>query len=186
LGYNRRAKYLWQAAQKIMSDFSGEFPCSLAELTSLPGVGRNTAGAVLTYAFNEPIVFIETNIRSVYFYHFFADRTDIKDCELLPLIEQTLDVKQPREFYWSLMDYGTYLKAQKFGQIKHSKHYTKQSKFEGSARQLRGKALRLLTDGPLAEKRLLAELADDRATTVLAQLSDEGFVVKRGRSFRLA
>jgi A/G-specific adenine glycosylase len=71
LGYNRRAKYLHESAKKIVSDFEGKIPQSYEKLTSLPGVGPNTAGAILAYSYNQPVVFIETNIRTVYFHHFF-------------------------------------------------------------------------------------------------------------------
>jgi A/G-specific adenine glycosylase len=75
LGYNRRAKFLWQAAQQI--DQLGQFPNTLQDLVKLSGIGVNTAGAILAYAFNQPAVFVETNIRTVYTHHFFEDRTDI-------------------------------------------------------------------------------------------------------------
>ena len=65
LGYNRRAKYLHDAAKMIMAEFSGIFPTTYDELVKLPGVGPNTAGAIMTYAYNQPVVFIETNVRTV-------------------------------------------------------------------------------------------------------------------------
>lgn len=58
-------------------------PDTLEELVKLPGIGINTAGAILAYAFNRPVVYIETNIRTVYLHHFFADRFDIDDKEPL-------------------------------------------------------------------------------------------------------
>lgn len=111
LGYNRRAKYLWQAAQAIADDFGGKFPDSRDQLVQLPGIGANTAGAILAYAFNQPTVFVETNIRTVYLHHFFADTEAISDVQIRKLLEQTLDHEQPREFYWALMDYGASLGA---------------------------------------------------------------------------
>src|SRR6266550_351214 len=73
LGYNRRAKFLHAAAQVVVEKYGGVIPATFTELVTLPGVGKNTAGAVLAYAYNQPVVFIETNIRSVFFHHFFAD-----------------------------------------------------------------------------------------------------------------
>ena len=67
LGYNRRAKYLHDAVKMVMESYGGTFPRTDEELRTLPGVGPNTAGAILAYAFNKPAVFIETNVRSVYF-----------------------------------------------------------------------------------------------------------------------
>ena len=70
LGYNRRAKFLLTAAIKITTEYGGFFPQTKDELVTLPGVGQNSAGAILAYAFNQPAIFIETNIRSVFFHHF--------------------------------------------------------------------------------------------------------------------
>lgn len=63
LGYYRRARHLHQAAQIIVSSYGGEFPCKLEELMQLPGIGRYTAGAILSLAFNRPVAIVETNIR---------------------------------------------------------------------------------------------------------------------------
>lgn len=71
LGYNRRAKYLHDSAQYIVATCNSLFPSHEQELLKLPGVGKNTAGAICAYAFNQPALFIETNIRTVYIYHFF-------------------------------------------------------------------------------------------------------------------
>lgn len=73
LGYNRRAKFLHEAAQSVIREYNGEIPASYDDLVSLPGVGPNTAGAVLAYSFNQPVVYIETNIRTVYFEHFLKE-----------------------------------------------------------------------------------------------------------------
>lgn len=174
LGYNRRAKYLWQAAQKVAE--GRRFPATLQELVRLPGIGPNTAGAILAYAYNQPVVFVETNIRTVYIHHFFADRTDVSDKETTQLIEQTLDREHPREFYWALMDYGTHLKTTIGNLNKASKHYAKQSKFHGSRRQLRGQVIRLLGERPLPLADLSAAVPDERLQSVLDDLVREGLV----------
>jgi len=54
LGYYRRARQLHQAAQRIMADHAGEFPRTAAALRGLPGIGRYTAGAIASIAFDEP------------------------------------------------------------------------------------------------------------------------------------
>lgn len=174
LGYNRRAKFLHQAAKAIVE--RGNFPQTLDELVQLPGVGKNTAGAILAYSFNQPIVFIETNIRTVYIHHFFADRTDIDDKELLPIIETTLDHEHPREWYWALMDYGSYLKTTIGNLSKNSRHYTKQSAFHGSVRQLRGQVLRVLADGDQTYDQLYAVIGDKRLIIVLDDLVKEALI----------
>ena len=110
LGYNRRAKFLHEAAKQIVE--LGEFPHDEAGLLALPGVGKNTAGAIRAYAYNQPAVFIETNVRAVYIHHFFADSDTVDDKDIRELLEETVDREYPRDFYWALMDYGTRLKKQ--------------------------------------------------------------------------
>lgn len=138
LGYNNRGLRLQKLAQIIIKDFNGILPKTKSELEKLPGVGPYTAGAILAFAYNKPEVFIETNIRRVFIHHFFSDEYDISDKQLFPLIEEVLDIKSPRLWYWSLMDYGSQIpKQEKFNPNKQSKHYTKQSKFSGSVREMR-------------------------------------------------
>lgn len=184
LGYNRRAKFLWQCAQQVVAEHGGKLPGTSAELVKLPGIGANTAGAVLAYAFNKPVVFVETNIRTVFIYHFFADRESVSDREVLDLVTRTLP-ENPREWYWALMDYGTHLK-QTIGNLNTlSKHYTKQSRFEGSKRQIRGQVLRLLGNKPHSLAGLKTEVPDPRLPTVLDDLVAEGFITGTPRRYRL-
>lgn len=185
LGYNRRAKYLHELAKQVT--LLGELPDTLQELVKLPGIGKNTAGAILAYAFDQPVVYIETNIRTVYLHHFFADRIDVDDKELLPLIERTLEQSQPRIWYSALMDYGTFLKKQGLGRIDASKHYRKQTIFEGSLRQMRGRIIRALTKGSLNVNDLqYAVEADERFEIALSQLIDESLVVKQHNRYMIA
>ena len=186
LGYNRRAKFLWQLAGQVVEEHDATLPQDVAKLVQLPGIGKNTAGAICAYAWNKPEVFIETNVRTVYFHHFFADRHDIADHEVASLVARTIDEQQPRLFYWAVMDYGTYLKGVAAPTIHRSKHYTKQSKFEGSRRQVRGQIIRCLTDGPATLAMLLEQVEDERTPEVINDLLREGMVAKQGKSFRLA
>ena len=185
LGYNRRAKFLWQAAKQIVEKWNGQFPHSIGELALLPGIGKNTAGAILAYAFNEPNVFIETNIRTVYIHHFFGDQANVADKDILELVQETLDYQSPRVWYWMLMDYGAYLKQTVGNVSRASKTYSKQPKFVGSLRQLRGHVLRLLANGPVDQKTLLKQLADARAEMVLRTLESEGMIRYDGRTYEL-
>ena len=176
LGYNRRAKYLWQTAQMVYT--RGSFPKTQAELIKLPGVGVNTAGAILAYAFNEPTIFIETNIRTVYIHHFFKDQENVPDKAILELVAQTLDAEHPREYYGALMDYGTWLKTHV--RTNHqSKQYALQSKFEGSKRKIRGQVIRELTAKDMTKFELHAIIRDERLDSVLAELVNEEMIVKK-------
>ncbi len=142
LGYNRRAVNLQKAAQVIIKDYNGTFPKNRKDLEALPGVGPATAGDLLAFAYNIAVPLIETNIRSVYIHCFFNDQKDIDDKDILPLIDKTLDKKNPREWYYGLMDYGAMLKATRVNPSRRSKHYAKQSPFKGSNRELRSKILK--------------------------------------------
>lgn len=75
LGYNRRAKYLKQAAEKIVNEFDGEFPRDPEDLQELPGVGPYTANAVASFAFNNGGPVFDTNVRRV-LYRFYGKAPD--------------------------------------------------------------------------------------------------------------
>ena len=61
LGYYSRARNLRAAAKEIVGRFGGKFPRSAQDLLTLPGVGRYTAAAILTFAFDEPVGIVEAN-----------------------------------------------------------------------------------------------------------------------------
>ena len=179
LGYNRRALAMLATANSIITNHNSEFPNNLEELQELPGIGPYTASAIRTFAYNSPEIFIETNIRTVFLYHFFFGESDISDLQILSLVELSLDQDNPRDWYYALMDYGAYIKSTLGNQNKRSKHYSKQSKFEGSKRQLRGEILRLLSeknsllikDVYTVSKRTKKETAE-----IIADLMKEGFI----------
>ncbi|MBI2344571.1 A/G-specific adenine glycosylase [Candidatus Dependentiae bacterium] len=144
LGYNSRGLRLLQAAQIVENKFHGILPDDLDILKSLPGIGPNTAGSISAFAFNKPVSFIETNIRTVFLHEFFKKQELVRDKEILKLVEQTVDKNNPRDWYYALMDYGVYLKKKLKINNKKSKHYVQQSKFVGSRRQVRGAIVRIL------------------------------------------
>ena len=187
LGYNRRAKFLHALAREIVTNHRGTFPRTTVELETLPGIGPYTARAVAAFAYNIPDVFIETNIRSVYIHHFFPNKKAVSDKELIPSIKRTLDDKHPREWYWALMDYGSYLKSEGVRVHRKSHHYARQSRFEGSKREVRGMILRALTEGSYTKKQLSVRTKKDitRIEEVLGDLSREGLVTKQRQKFVL-
>jgi A/G-specific adenine glycosylase len=180
MGYNRRALYLHQLAQAVVAEHGGQLPDDPAILRRLPGIGPGTAGAIAAFAFNAPVVFIETNIRRVFIHHFFADTDGVRDAELLPLIERTLDHTNPREWYYALMDYGSHLATTIPNPNRRSHHYTRQSRFEGSDRQIRGAIVRLLLEFPvLTAQDVVNRFPSDppeRIMRILDQLTAEGFL----------
>jgi A/G-specific adenine glycosylase len=157
----------------------------LEGLVSLPGVGKNTAGAIMAYAYNLPVVFIETNIRTVLIHHFFADRADVGDVELRQVLEQTLEREQPREWYWALMDYGSQLKQTHGNLSRQSRHYVKQSPLLGSRRAIRGQVLKLLQQSSKNYMQLSREITDPRLLEVLALLESEQLIHTHGDYYQL-
>ncbi|MDQ5886196.1 MAG: A/G-specific adenine glycosylase [Patescibacteria group bacterium] len=210
LGYNRRVKYLHMASKQVMNDFEGNIPRDILELELLPGIGKNTAGAICAYAYNQPVSFIETNIRSVYIYYFFKNVEEVHDKDILLLVDKSIQliscweeqpeirinsvpgalrnpdgVSQYREWYWALMDYGTYLKSHIGNTSRKSKTYSKQSRFEGSVRQIRGTILKMLSSGSQSYNQLHNKVNDDRLDNVLLDLENEGFIIKQKLLYQL-
>jgi A/G-specific adenine glycosylase len=200
LGYNRRAKFLHEAARMIVK--LEHFPQDEAELMKLPGVGKNTAGAIRAYAFNQPAIFIETNVRAVYIHHFFANSDLVDDKQIIQKMKETVPWAEgkeqpderiysvpgamrktaglsygPKAFYWSLMDYGSYLKSQGVTPNR-SRHYKKQAPLKGSIREVRGQILTILSESDtvmsLLEKRYEN---DDRFNVALDGLINDGLVM---------
>jgi A/G-specific adenine glycosylase len=154
LGYNRRAVNLHRAAKRIAAE---GWP---ADLTELPGVGSYTAQAIRRFAFGEPVLPEDTNVRRV--------------------LERTGGTFGP-ESAQALMDLGATVCLARVPRCRacplaadcpsRGRRYEplrKQPRFEGSFRQRRGRALRLVADGP----RPLVEL--DREA--IAALERDGLV----------
>ncbi len=66
LGYYRRARQLHDAAQRVVEQYQGQFPRDIAQVRSLPGIGRYTAGAILSIAFDDRQPILEGNTLRLY------------------------------------------------------------------------------------------------------------------------
>jgi len=188
LGYNRRGRYLKLAAETITSEFNGQVPRSLKELRTLPGIGPYTAGAILCFAYNEPVVFIETNIRSALLHFFFHDEQKVPDSQLLPILEQALDWQNPRIWYYALMDYGAQLKKVISNPNRRSAHYSRQSPFKGSLREARGFIVRELAEkGPASLECLAASttIEYERLKNALESLQKEHMVAEQAGLYHI-
>ena len=179
LGYNRRGMFLHKTAQLIEKDFNGIIPNDPKILVTFPGIGPATAASICAFAYNVPTIFIETNIRTVFIQYFFHEKKLVHDKELFPLVAQSLDYENPREWYYALMDYGVMLKQTIGNFSRKSVHHGKQSKFEGSDRQIRGAIIKLLTSQTIVTKEQLITLLQKdpmRVEKIIAQLLSEKLI----------
>ncbi|MFM2374478.1 MAG: hypothetical protein RLZZ234_473 [Candidatus Parcubacteria bacterium] len=188
LGYNRRAKLLHECAHVLVREHRGIFPQTTSELQALPGIGPYTAHAIVAFAFNQEAVMIETNIRTVFIYHFFRTTAGVvSDHELLPLIARMQDTTHPRAWYSALMDYGTHLKKSVGNISRRSAHHVTQKPFKGSDREVRGAIMRALADESYSRASLVRVVGHPalRVHAQLQKLRQEGMVISEGRKYRL-
>ncbi len=66
LGYYARARNLHRAARQIVEEFGGQLPARSSDLLRLPGIGRYTAGAILSMAFGQPEPAVDGNVKRVF------------------------------------------------------------------------------------------------------------------------
>jgi A/G-specific adenine glycosylase len=173
LGYQRRAKAVHHIArtEKVL-------PKNYEELLSLTGIGTYTASAICAFAyttFSHPV--LETNIRTALIDYFYKEQEKIHDKDLYVLLSRLalhVRVKEvgARTWYYSLMDYGAYLKQIRVSHNTKSVHYTKQSVYKGSTRELRAKVL-----FAVVHKESLP--VDSRVEGVIATLIQEGYLIKK-------
>ena len=192
LGYNRRALFLKRAAEIMVCEHHGRVPRSVEALEQFPGIGAYTARAVLCFAFDEPTVFLETNIRTVFIHHFFAERVKrgsaVSDSELEALVRAALETRRsPREWYFALMDYGAHLKKTVGNLNRASAHYARQSRFAGSEREARGRTLKLLLAGARSADEIvsISKLSRERISCALSSLGHDGLIAKDSGRYSL-
>ncbi len=109
LGYYSRARNLHRAAQILVERHSGNFPKSIEELLTLPGIGRYTAGAIVSFAFDMPAPILEANTLRLYcrLLGFRGDpRSTFGQKRLWAFAESLVPTKTPGEFNQALMDLG--------------------------------------------------------------------------------
>ncbi len=149
LGYNRRARYLKEAAKKVVTGFGGNIPRDPHVLETFPGIGHYTARAVACFAYGQCEPFLDTNIRRVAI-HFLLYRSKIgtkaiHEADVLEWLGRYEPKRGKRDWYYALMDYGReVLGGKKDNPNRRSVHYRTQSRFEGSRRYVRAKIVAYL------------------------------------------
>lgn len=186
LGYPRRARFLHAIAKIAVEKYGGNLPYTMTveELDELPGIGPYTANAVYVFSQNKRGLCIETNIRTVYIHHFWKDVEGVSDIDILKKIEKTLPDTNFRDWYYALMDYGSYLKRNGIRNNSKSKHYVKQRAFKGSMREVRSAVLDTILSGAkgVSQKKLYDLPFDNtKIDEVVLALEKEGFIKKTPR-----
>ncbi len=107
LGYYARARNLHRAAQMIVQDYGGQFPERVEDAMLLPGIGRTTAGGILSAAFDLPVAILDGNVKRVVAR---LIALPVPPAKALPHLwqvsESLLDQRSPRDFNQALMDLG--------------------------------------------------------------------------------
>ncbi len=161
LGYNRRARNLWQCARDIVAHHGGRMPREIDALRSLPGIGRYTAGAIASFAFGAREAAVDVNVRRVLSRALLGvDRAD--DATAWRLAAGVLP-RNAATWNHALMDIGAMFcrakpacaecplrnacafKRRGAGRI-NSTATGRTERFEGSRRQQRGRVIRALVD----------------------------------------
>ena len=196
LGYNRRALALKRCAEVCSQQYGGQLPRSTEELLALPGIGPATAGGIRAFAYGEPGLYLETNVRTVFLHELFPGQSDVPEKLIAPHVERTCSADDPRGWYYALLDYGSYLKSVLPNPSRRSKHHSKQSKFEGSRRQKRAELVRVVLAQRMATlpqlQQALAEFeaahgrsepAMELTESIAADLVAEGFFALKGELY---
>ena len=109
LGYYARARNLHRAARQVVADYGGRFPDTVEQLSRLPGVGRSTAGAIRSIAFQQPAAILDGNVKRVLARHAaiagWPGKTSVLN-DLWRLAEIYTPAQHCREYSQAMMDLG--------------------------------------------------------------------------------
>jgi len=111
LGYKVRGKWLKDIAEIIVKKWQGKFPDTLEALQELPGIGRYTAGAIMSFAFQQDAPIVDTNVERVVSRVFGVHKTDFSrhsdyQKTLWELAHRVIPSQKGHVFNQALMDFG--------------------------------------------------------------------------------
>ena len=196
LGYNLRAVRLHGIARQVMADFGGELPRSVDGLLALDGIGRYTAGAVVCFAYEQPVAMVDTNVRRVLSRVFGVEPAAVER-----MAQSVVPVKHEHAYIWNqaLMDLGATLCRARAplclvcpllsdcpGPSTQTAPARAQADFRSSNRYYRGRILDELRGAASLSLEVLAARVDDRRD-LIERLAAEGLLQLDGQgSVRLA
>lgn len=109
LGYYARARNLHRCAQQVCEQFAGEFPADITTLQALPGIGRSTAAAIASIAYEQPTAILDGNVKRVLARHRavpgWPGEKPVAD-QLWTIAEDYMPSKRCRDYTQAIMDLG--------------------------------------------------------------------------------
>lgn len=109
LGYYARARNLHKTAQQVATQFGGQFPTTFDDIIALPGIGRSTAGAILSLALNQHYPILDGNVKRVLARHFaiagWPGKKEVEN-QLWTISTAVTPAKQVGAYNQAMMDMG--------------------------------------------------------------------------------
>lgn len=109
LGYYARARNLHKTAQIVRDQYQGQFPTNFADVVALPGIGRSTAGAILSSVLNQPYPILDGNVKRVLSRYFavagWAGEKSVEN-HLWSLSQEVSPSQRIADFNQAMMDIG--------------------------------------------------------------------------------
>ena len=180
LGFNNRAKWIYQATEKVVEEYEGVLPEGREELKELPGIGPYTSRAIRIFAHNKDEVTVDTNIRRV-FIHELNLSEDIEKDDLYDIGWRVLPEGKSRKWHNALMDYGSMEATSRETGIEPE---TKQGEFEGSNRWYRSKILKKVRQNPLKIQEIKEEYGE-KGKKALQTLEKDEMVERDGETIKI-
>ncbi len=207
LGYHRRAKALHETARVLRDEYGDAVPREVELLRRLPGVGEYTAAAVACFAYGEPVAVLDTNVGRI-LARALANRV-LSRAEARALAAALVPRREPSAFNQAMLDLGAQfcraapacgacpLAAQCRWRQRGGADPAPRSAgvsrpqppFKGSRRQLRGRVLDALREGPQSRRRLgerLNGVEPARCDDVLDALARDGLITRLGQRYALS
>lgn len=180
MGYNRRALFLKKAAEMICTQYSGNYPQDEQKLLNLPGLGKYTTRAILVFAFNNQLAFVDTNIKKIIEHHFFEQKpTTAKEIQYVA--DQLLPNGKAWEWHQALMDYGA-LELKQL--IPKARKTTSTIPFQDTNRFIRGRIMDMVRQNSWEEANLIKQMEftyykpKEKIVYNLNKLLEEGLLEK--------
>jgi len=154
LGYNNRALRLRETCRIISEDYNGIVPSDPVILMTLPGIGRYTAHAIASFAYDLPYPVLDTNIKRVWFHHY-PETMNMKESDLIKFASQFIPQDQSKLWHSALMDYGAIELPMHRSNIRIN---AKQSPFRWSTRWVRSYSIKHCLTHGATQKQVLYDL----------------------------